>query len=69
VFAAVAGAAPGWEAAEIALEDEEDPLWDAHGVGVVPTVLAFLDGRPIGRCDARPGVGLTEAELRALLAR
>jgi len=69
VFAAVAGAAQGWEAAELALEEEDDPLWDTHDVEVVPTVLAFADGRPVGRLDGRPGVGLSEVELRALLAR
>jgi thioredoxin 1 len=69
IFAAVADAAPGWEAAELALEDEDDPLWDAQGVEFVPTVIAFRDGRPLGRLDARPGEGLTEADLRAFLAR
>jgi len=32
-------------------------------------VIAFRDGRPLGRLDARPGEGLTEADLRAFLAR
>ena len=66
-FAELAGNAPGWEAAELLLDDEDDPLWEELGIDVVPTVLAWDDGRPAGRLDGQAGIGIREADLRGLL--
>lgn len=55
--------AKGWEPMEVALEDDDDPLWNLYGVDIVPTVVFFDDGAVVRRLDGRAGVGLREADL------
>ncbi len=45
------------------LSEMENPLWELWRIEVVPTLLAFDDGRPVGRIDGRPLAGLDEDDL------
>jgi thioredoxin 1 len=69
VFEDLTAGANGTVPVEAVLDDEESPLWAAYGIDIVPTVILFHDGRPGARAEGRPGVGLTRAEVEALLAR
>jgi thioredoxin-like negative regulator of GroEL len=51
------------------LTDVENPLWERFSIEVVPTVVAFRDGRTIDRADGVLGAGLPNAELDRLFAR
>ncbi|MGI0071057.1 MAG: thioredoxin family protein [Thermoplasmata archaeon] len=66
-FERLAGTGP-FELAEADLTDEESPLWERFGIGVVPTVLVFRDGEMTFRRDGRLGRGLEPADLDALRA-
>ncbi|MGC2360062.1 MAG: thioredoxin domain-containing protein [Thermoplasmata archaeon] len=48
------------------LADEDSPLWERFDVAVVPTIIAFRDGRSIFRRDGHLGEGLSTADLAAL---
>jgi hypothetical protein len=48
------------------LDDFGNPLWDAHCIDVVPTVIVFKDDAIQARRDGRAGVGLTEKDLETL---
>ncbi len=67
VFHDVAGARPDYVALEAGLDDEDNPLWSAYDIDVVPAVLFFEGGRVTKRIDARLGVGIEERQLRAAL--
>jgi thioredoxin 1 len=64
-FEALAGAGP-FEIAVADLTDENNPLWERFGVEVVPTLLAFRDGKSIFRRDGHLGRGLAPSDLAAL---
>jgi thioredoxin-like negative regulator of GroEL len=46
--------------------DLESPLWDEFRIDVIPTLVAFRDGRPIWRRDGLAGEGLDTGDLDAL---
>ena len=48
------------------LTDEETPLWERFGVEVVPTIIAFREGKAIFRRDGTLGRGLAAGDLAAL---
>jgi len=54
-------------AAAVWLDVDEDPLWDAYRVAVVPTVAVFRNGRVSARLDGVLGRGLLRGELEAFL--
>lgn len=52
--------------------DLESPLWDVFHIDVVPTLIAFRDGRVVWRKDGIHGAGLRQGDLgdlRTALAR
>jgi thioredoxin 1 len=55
-----------FQIAEANLNDENNPLWERFNVEVVPTIVAFRDGRSIFRRDGHLGQGLSSADLDAL---
>ncbi|MBI5542962.1 MAG: thioredoxin family protein [Deltaproteobacteria bacterium] len=57
------------EAAEAVIDDEDNPLWTQHRIGIVPTVLFFEDGKVVSRVDGRPGMGLQKGDLDAAMQR
>lgn len=51
----------------VRLDDNDNPLWDAYRVNVVPTLAYFRDGALAARKDGRLARGLSHAELDAFL--
>jgi thioredoxin 1 len=45
-----------------------DPLWNSFGIKITPTIVAFRDGREIGRIDGRRFAGIRDSELDQLNA-
>jgi thioredoxin 1 len=58
---------PIYEFAKVDITDDDNPLWERYDIEVVPTLIAFKDGKEIGRKDAALGVGLSEEDLKDLL--
>ncbi len=46
------------------VSDEESPLWDTFQIKIVPTVVAFEDGKIAWRVDGRWARGISEKEFR-----
>jgi thioredoxin 1 len=70
-FAPTFEAAAGSGAFQIAtadLTDEDSPLWDIFRIDVVPTIIAFREGKIIFRRDGRLGRGLAPPDVTALKA-
>jgi thiol-disulfide isomerase/thioredoxin len=42
----------------VALDSDDDPLWEEYKIKAVPTVLVFKNKKIVKRYDAIPGVGL-----------
>lgn len=40
------------------VSEDDDPLWDAFRVRIVPSLILFKDGVPVWRKDGRAGLGL-----------
>jgi len=53
--------------AVVHLEDDDNPLWEAYRVDVVPSLAYFRDGALAARKDGRLGRGLAPTELDAFL--
>lgn len=53
----------GFRIAVADVSDVESPLWDELAISVVPTLIAFDDGRPIHREDGLLGRGLPAGAL------
>jgi hypothetical protein len=48
----------------VALDSDEDPLWEECNINAVPTVLIFKGKKIAKRFDAVPGVGLKLEEIK-----
>lgn len=57
----------GFELAEADLSDGSNPLWEDFGVRVVPTLIAFKNGKAIWRRDGRYLRGLKNKDLEAMM--
>jgi len=66
-FDRLAGPGARFNPIEVLLDDEDDPLWETFSIEAVPTVLFFKGGKVARRLDSKPGVGLTEGDLRLAL--
>ncbi len=53
--------------AEAVINEDEDPLWDKYSIKVVPTLIAFRNGKPIARKDGKAGIGLSREDVDSLL--
>lgn len=53
---------------EVDLSDDDDPLWDAYAIQVIPTLLLFYQGQVVDRADGEYLRGLEAGELQRLLA-
>ncbi len=49
------------------VNEDDNPLWDRFDIMSIPTIIAFKDGKIISRRDARAGVGLSKADMDALI--
>lgn len=47
------------------LSDEENPLWEDLGIGIVPTLIGYRDGEEIFRKEGARLVGLKRADFKA----
>ena len=54
--------------AEAVIDDYENPLWDKFDIKKVPTVILFKDGKQVVRKDAKSTIGLTEEDVKDILA-
>ena len=50
------------------LNEDEDPLWDKHGINTVPTLIAFSKNNIKNRKDAKMEVDLTMSDMGAILS-
>jgi hypothetical protein len=50
------------------VNEDENPLWGRFHINYVPTMIAFEDGKILSRRDAKPHIGLAEADLESILA-
>lgn len=50
------------------ITDDNNPLWEKYNVEAVPTIVAFNEGKEIGRRDAARGIGLTDTDLQNLIS-
>lgn len=48
---------------KIALDDEENALWERMKINFVPTVIFYKNGKEIKRLEAKPGIGISENEI------
>jgi thiol-disulfide isomerase/thioredoxin len=46
--------------------DMDTPLWETFNLDVVPTLVAYRDGKILWRKDGSPGAGLDENAIRGL---
>lgn len=51
----------------VKLNEDENPLWDKHGINAVPTLIAFSKNKIKDRKDANMGLGLTMSDMGAIL--
>ena len=49
------------------ITDDNNPLWETYNINHVPSIVAFKDGKEIGRRNAAAGIGLIEADLQNLI--
>lgn len=52
---------------KVDITDDNNPLWEKYNVDAVPTIIAFKEGKEIGRRNAAPGIGLEESDLLNLI--
>jgi thioredoxin 1 len=64
-FAAM-GTGDRFELAVADISDESSPLWETFSIDIVPTIVAFRNGRPFWRKDGISGYGLDDKDLVAL---
>ncbi len=53
--------------AEAVVNEDEDPLWDRYNITVVPTIVAFQNGKEVARKSGKPAMGLSKDDMEALL--
>jgi thioredoxin 1 len=49
------------------IDDYDNPLWEDLGIGAVPTLIYFVDGKVCRRLDGRLGLGLSQRGLLGFL--
>jgi thioredoxin len=52
-----------FEVAEVDISDEENPLWEEYRIDVVPTLIAFENGKETTRRNGRRGIGLSRRDI------
>ena len=51
----------------VLLDDYDNPLWDDYGIGAVPTIILFEEGKVLSRLDGKLGAGLSEKQFKTWL--
>ena len=55
-----------FQTAEVDLSDWDNPLWEEYKIDVVPTLVAFENGKEIARRNGHRGVGLSRRDIEEL---
>ncbi len=55
-----------FQIAEVDISDENNPLWEEYRIEVVPTLIAFENGKETLRRDGRRGIGLSSKDIADL---
>lgn len=49
------------------VNEDENPLWERFDIQMVPTMIAFQDGKILTRRDAKRGIGLTRKDMESIV--
>ena len=49
------------------ITNDDNPLWNVYKIELVPTLIAFKQGKVITRRDALQGIGLNEDNIKSLI--
>ena len=49
------------------VNEDENPLWDRFEIQMVPTMIAFQNGKILTRRDAKSGIGLTRKDMESIV--
>lgn len=49
------------------VNEDENPLWDRFDIQMVPTMIAFQNGKILTRRDAKSGIGLTRKDMESIV--
>lgn len=49
------------------VNEDENPLWDRFEIQMVPTMIAFQNGKILTRRDANRGIGLTRKDMESIV--
>ena len=52
-----------FQIAEVDISDENNPLWEQYKIDVVPSLIAFNQGKETDRRNGRRGVGLSSRDI------
>jgi|SRR5712692_1869948 len=52
-----------FQIAEVDISDENNPLWEEYRIDVVPTLIAFDEGKETSRRNGRRGIGLSSKDI------
>ncbi len=55
-----------FQIAEVDISDEDNPLWEEYRIDIVPTLIAFENGKETFRRNGRRGVGLGSRDIEDL---
>jgi thioredoxin 1 len=49
------------------LNEDENLLWERFNIEMVPTMIAFENGKILARRDAKRGIGLTRKDMESIV--
>lgn len=49
------------------VNEDENPLWERFDIQMVPTMIAFQNGKILTRRDAKRGIGLTRKDMESIV--
>jgi thioredoxin-like negative regulator of GroEL len=52
---------------EAKINEDDNPMWDRFSISVIPTLVAFKNGKAVARRDGVAGVGLSETDLKSIM--
>lgn len=55
-----------FQTAEVDISDEANPLWEEYKIDVVPSLIAFENGKETVRRNGRRGIGLNGKDIEDL---
>jgi len=49
------------------VNEDENPLWERFDIQMVPTMIAFQNGKILTRRDGKGGIGLTRKDMESIV--